>query len=114
MFRSLRDLFVTYAVRFSKLRALALCDVKAIIGNGEYYLHLYEGEPGVIVRALASTDAGQTWIIFKDGDEREDFEASLHSAAAAVLALKLQIANKRVRLVTLDELPALLKSLKMG
>ncbi|VVB56827.1 Uncharacterised protein [uncultured archaeon] len=113
MFRSLRDLFVTHAVRFSKLRALPSCDVKAIIGSAEYYLHLYEGDQEIIVRALSSADAGSTWIVFKDADEREDFESSLHSAAAAPLALKLQIANRRVRLITLDELPGLLKSLKV-
>ncbi len=113
MYRSLRDLFITYAIRFSKLRAVAGCDVKFIMG-GEYFLHIYEGDPNIIVRALGSADSGPTWILLRDQDERERFEESLHSSAAAPLALKLQIANRRVRLVTLEELPELLKSLKVG
>lgn len=113
IYRYLRDLFVTYAIRFSRLRAVQDCDIKFISG-GEYYLHIYEGDLGIIVRALKTANLGTTWILFKDSDERDEFEKALHSSAPAPLALKLQIANKRVRLVVLDEVQQLLKSIKLN
>ncbi len=112
-YRYLRDMFVTHAVRFSKLRAVADCDVKTIIGSTEYYIHFYEGSDDVILRALATVERGRTWILFADRYELERFEDRLHSAAKAPLALKMQLANKRARLFCLDELPRILKNLKV-
>ncbi len=112
-YRYLRDLFVTHAVRFSKLRAVPNCDVKVLIGQGEYYIHFYEGDDDVILRALLTVEAGRTWILFPDSYELERFEGRLHSAGRAPLALKMQLATKRARLYTLDDLPRVLKNLKV-
>jgi hypothetical protein len=113
MFRSLRDLFVTGAVRFSRLGALPNCDVKILIGSNEYYLHFYLGDPAVIGRALQTIRLGRTWIIFRDAVERDLFEEHLHSASPAALSLKMQIYEKRARLFTLDDIVGVLKRLKV-
>ncbi|MDE1798203.1 MAG: hypothetical protein KGH63_02250 [Candidatus Micrarchaeota archaeon] len=113
LFRSLRDLFVNNAVRFSRLGALPNCDVKILIGANEYYLHFYLGDEGVIQRALQTISLGRTWIIFRDEVERDRFEEHLHSSAPAPLALKMQIYDKRCWLFTLDYIPGLLRRLKV-
>ncbi len=112
-YRYLRDLFVTHAVRFSKLRAVANCDVKTLIGPTEYYIHFYEGDDDVILRALQTVEAGRTWILFPDRYELERFEDRLHSAGRAQLSFKMQLSTKRARLLTLEELPQVLKNLKV-
>ncbi len=113
MFRYLRDLFVTGAVRFSRLGALNNCDVKIIIGTNEYFLHFYLGDEGVIDRALQTISLGRTWILFRDEYERDAFLEHLHSSAPAPLALKMQLYDKRAHLFSIDEIPGVLKRLKV-
>lgn len=113
VFRRLRDLCVTNAIRFSKLGALPYCDVKIVVGQGEYFIHFYQGDRGIISRALETVPLGRSWILFADNFEREKFRALLQSSETAPLALKMELYNYRAKLVTIDELPDLLKSLKV-
>lgn len=115
MFRFLRDLFVNNAVRFSRLGAVSGCDVKILLGPNEYYLHFYLGDDGLTGRALSTLQSGRTWILFEDNLALERFRQKLNSSSPAHLSLKMQLdsPNKRARLFALDELPGVLKRLKV-
>lgn len=114
-FRYLRDLFVTNAVRFSKLGALENCDVKILLGPNEYFIHFYSGDDSVIERSLATLPIGRSWILFQDRYQLEKFRQRLNSPSPAALALKMQVdsSNKRARLFALDDMAGLLKRLKV-
>ena len=114
MFRSLRDLFMINAVRFSKLGSVGSCDVKILIGNDAYFLHFYAGSPDVVPRALASARSGYTWIIFRDILERDKFSASLLSSEPQLIALKMELEAGRVSLLSLEDAGEMLKKLKVG
>lgn len=113
IFRRLRDLCVTNAIRFSKLDVLPYCDVKLLIGQSDYFLHFFTGDFKVVSRALETIPLGRSWIIFTDHYTMEKFRNHLQSSESAALALKMEIYNNRAKLVMLDELSDLLRSMKM-
>ncbi len=113
IFRRLRDLCVNNAIRFSKLDALPYCDVKLLIGTSEYFVHFFTGDYKVVSRALETVPLGRSWILFTDSYTLEKFRGHLQSSESAALALKMEIYNYRAKLVTIDDMPDLLKSMKM-
>ena len=111
LYRILRNVFVNNAVRFSKLDAMEDCDMKAIAGKEEIYLHVME-EPreGVVHRALATARRGTTIIAFKTPEERDAFRASLTSTSRLAVALKMEVDGDRIMLLTAkNEVSAYLK-----
>ncbi|MFH1095391.1 MAG: hypothetical protein V1728_04195 [Candidatus Micrarchaeota archaeon] len=114
MFRSLRDLFVLNAVRFSKLDASGASDLKILIGPDPYFLQFYAGSSDVVPRSLASARLGYTWIIFRDMVERDKFSASLLSSEPQLIALKMEVEAGRVCLLSLEDVGEMLKKLKIG
>lgn len=113
LFRRLRDLCITDAIRFSKLGSLPYCDMKLLIGQSEYFIHFFLGDYSVVARSLETIPLGRSWIVFQDKYELERFSDRLQDSQSASLALKMEIYNKRARLVSVDELPELLKSMKI-
>ncbi|MFH0927612.1 MAG: hypothetical protein V1822_03465 [Candidatus Micrarchaeota archaeon] len=112
-YRFMRDVFVNNAIKFSKLRAINGCDVKALIGRSEYYFQIYlgEGDEATISRALQSANISHTWILFEDQEELERFKNKL-SSSSSYLVLKMNVGSKRVRLFTLDEFSKIIKTLR--
>jgi len=113
IYRVMRNVFVNNAVKFSKLDAVADCDVKVIVGKGEIYLHIMEdpfGErkgkggraldaDGVVHRALASAKKGTTIMIFATDEECDAFSESLVSTSKLAVGLKMEINNGNVILL---------------
>ena len=92
MYRIMRNVFVNNAVKFSKLDAMPDCDVKAIAGKEEIYLHIME-EPfeRVVHRALATSKRGTTIMVFKTDEERDAFKDSLTSTSKLAVGLKMEV-----------------------
>lgn len=92
IYRVMRNVFVNNAVRFSKLDAMANCDVKAIAGKEEIYFHIME-EPfeQKVHRALATSKKGTTIMVFKSDEERDSFRDSLTSTSKLAVALKMEV-----------------------
>ncbi|MFA6327949.1 MAG: hypothetical protein WCY41_00720 [Candidatus Micrarchaeia archaeon] len=104
VYRVLRNVFVNSAVKFSKLDSMPECDVKAVLGNEEIYLHIME-EPRerVAHRALATVPKGHTIIVFKTPEEADDFRRSLNSPSKLAVALKMEVNNKNILLLPVKE-----------
>ena len=111
LYRILRNVFVNNAVRFSKLDAMPDCDMKAIAGKDEIYLHIMEEPREIVVhRALATARKGTTIIAFKTAEERDAFRASLTSTSRLAVALKMEVDGGRIMLLTAkNEVSAYLK-----
>ncbi len=114
-YRYIRDVFVNNAIRFSKLRGTnSKCDVKALIGRSEYYLHIHTGESSeqeVISRALETANLSHTWFLFENQHELDNFRHRL-STISSYLVLKMNVESKRIRLFTLSEFSKIVKDLK--
>lgn len=92
VYRILRNVFVNNAVKFSKLGAMPDCDVKAIVGKEELYLHIMQKpEENVVHRALATAKRGTTIIVFASEEERDKFRNSLTSTSKLAVALKMEV-----------------------
>ncbi len=99
IYRIMRNVFVNNAVKFSKLDAMQDCDMKAIAGNEEIYLHIMEEpEETVVHRALATAKKGTTLIIFKTSEERDEFRSSLTSTSKLAVGLKMEVDGGRIML----------------
>ena len=111
IYRIMRNVFVNSAVKFSKLDAMADCDMKAIAGNVEIYLHIMEEpEEAVVHRALASAKKGSTIIVFKTPEARDSFRASLTSTSKLAVGLKMEVDGGRIMLFTVkNEISSYLK-----
>jgi hypothetical protein len=116
IYRILRNVFVNNAVKFSKLDSMKECDVKAIAGKAEIYLHIIESVGGrlagegqdaasgrgaelVVQRALASAKMGTTIIVFATEEERDSFRDSLTSASRLAVALKMEVNSGNIYLL---------------
>jgi hypothetical protein len=104
VYRILRNVFVNNAVKFSKLDAIPECDVKAVVGNEEIYLHIME-EPRerAVHRALATVGKGHTIIVFKTREEAEDFRRALNSPSKLAVALKMEVNSRNIMLLPVKE-----------
>jgi hypothetical protein len=104
IYRVLRNVFVNNAIRFSKLDAIPDCDIKAIAGTEEMYLHIME-EPRerVVHRALATVGKGHTMIIFKTPEEVEDFRRTLNSPSKLAVGLKMEVNSRNILLLPVKE-----------
>lgn len=104
IYRILRNVFVNNAVKFSKLDAIPECDIKAVVGNEELYLHFME-EPRerVAHRALATVGKGHTIIVFKTPEEADDFRRALNSPSKLAVALKMEVNSKNILLLPVKE-----------
>jgi hypothetical protein len=100
IYRIMRNVFVNSAVKFSKLDAMPDCDVKAIAGKEEIYLHIME-EPKerVVHRALAGAKGATTIIVFKNEEERDAFSSSLTSTSKLAVALKMEVNSGNILLL---------------
>lgn len=100
VYRILRNVFVNNAVKFSKLDTMPDCDVKAIIGKEELYLHIME-EPKerVVHRALGTASKGPTMIVFRSEEEIEKFKPMLTSTSRLAVALKMEVNNHNIMLL---------------
>lgn len=110
-YRFMRDTFVNNAIRFSKLRAVNGCDVKALIGRSEYYFNIYLGDEDSIAKSLKTANVSHTWLLFENSYELENFKQKL-SSSSSYLVLKMNVESKRIRLFTLEEFANVLKTLK--
>jgi hypothetical protein len=88
---------VNNAVKFSKIDAMPDCDLKAIAGKEEIYLHIME-EPAerVVHRALATAKRGKTIIVFQTQDEADAFSTSLTSTSKLAVGLKMEMHNRNI------------------
>jgi hypothetical protein len=113
IYRIMRNVFVNNAVKFSKLDAMADCDMKAIAGNEEIYLHIMEEPQETVVhRALATAKKGTTLIIFKTSEGRDAFRASLTSTSKLAVGLKMEVDGGRIMLFSAkNEVSAYLKGI---
>ena len=100
IYRILRNVFVNNAVKFSKLDAMPECDVKAIAGKEEIYLHIMEPpyEPKVH-RALATSKKGTTMMVFLTEEERDNFRDSLTSTSKLAVGLKMEVNSGNILLL---------------
>ncbi|VVB99007.1 Uncharacterised protein [uncultured archaeon] len=100
IYRILRNVLVNNAMKFSKLDAMADCDVKAVAGKEEIYFHIME-EPyeKVIHRALATSKKGTTILVFKSDEEVEDFRGMLTSTSKLAVGLKMEVNNGNILLL---------------
>lgn len=101
IYRIMRNVFVNNAVRFSKLGAMADCDVKAIAGKEEMYFHIMEGRDAerTAHRALATAKKGTTIIVFRTEDEVRSFGETLTSTSKLAVALKMEINGGNILLL---------------
>jgi len=101
IYRILRNVFVNNAVKFSKLGAMPDCDVKAIIGKDELYLHIMEGKEAekIAHRALATAKRGTSIMVFKTEEERDRFRDSLTSTSKLAVALKMEVNSRNILLL---------------
>lgn len=99
IYRIMRNVFVNNAVKFSRLDAMKDCDIKAIAGKDEIYLHIMQ-EPAdtVVHRALATSKLGTTIIVFESEEARDAFRASLTSTSRLAVALKMEVNNGNIYL----------------
>ncbi len=132
IYRVMRNVFVNNAVKFTKLGAVPECDVKAVMGKEEVYLHIMEDpfgkkdagqkgiEPGgrrldaesVAHRALASAKKGTSLIIFATEEERDAFSDSLVSTSKLAVGLKMEINNGNILLLPVkNELSSYLRGM---
>ncbi len=104
IYRILRNVFVNNAVKFSKIGVIPDCDVKAIAGTEEIYLHFME-EPRerVVHRALATVGKGHTIIVFKTPEEVQDFRRALNSPSKLAVALKMEVNSGNILLLPVKE-----------
>lgn len=92
MYRIMRNVFVNNAVRFSKMDAMPDCDVKAVVGKEEVYMHIMDGAlERVAHRALATAKRGTSIMVFKNEEERDRFKGSLTSTSKLAVALKMEV-----------------------
>ena len=97
MYRIMRNVFVNNAVKFSRLGAMKDCDLKAIAGKEEIYLHIMEKPyEDAVHRALATSKLGTTIMVFKTEEERDDFRSSLTSTSKLAVALKMEVNNGNI------------------
>ncbi|MEM4554773.1 MAG: hypothetical protein QXT25_02920 [Candidatus Anstonellaceae archaeon] len=115
VYRMLRNAFVNSAVKFSKLDAMPDCDVKAIAGNEELFIHIMEKPyEKAVHRALATAKKGTTIMAFKTAEEKEEFKYSLNSTSKLAVAVKMEVEGGRILLLSAkDEFLAFLKGLKI-
>ena len=97
IYRIMRNVFVNNAVKFSRMDAMKECDIKAIAGKEEIYLHIMQ-EPAdmVVKRALATSKLGTTIIVFRGESERDEFKSSLTSTSKLAVALKMEVNNGNI------------------
>lgn len=111
IYRILRNVFVNNAVKFSKLDAMPDCDMKAIAGKEEIYLHIMEQPFELVVhRALATAKKSSTIMVFKSAEGRDAFRTSLTSISKLAVGLKMEVDGGRIMLFTAkNEISAYLK-----
>ncbi|MCX8163294.1 MAG: hypothetical protein N3D10_01935 [Candidatus Micrarchaeota archaeon] len=116
MYRYLRDIFVTNAVKFSKLRDIKTdnFDVKILLNNIIYYIYLFDGDYSINYFVIKKASEGNCWIVFEDRTQIKKFLEKVSSLTTKnSLLLKLYINNSKVQLVSLDNFEELLKKLKI-
>ncbi len=104
IYRILRNVFVNNAVKFSRLDAMPDCDLKAIAGKEEIYLHIMQ-EPAekVVHKALATAKRGTTIIVFGSEEERDAFANSLTSTSKLAVALKMEVNSGNIMLLPVKQ-----------
>jgi hypothetical protein len=111
MYRQMRDVFVTNAVRFTKIGASPDYDVLVDIRKGGVYVQIYENE-WTVARALSTAKSGPTIIVFPDEDRIAEFGELLVSTSEAAVSLKVHIDNGVVTATTIEKLEKLVKDLR--
>lgn len=112
IYRIMRNVFVNNAVKFSKLDAMPDCDIKAISGKEEIYLHIMDvgarlgdaqgtgrNAEQVVHRALATSKKGATIIVFRNEEDRDHFRDSLTSTSKLAVGLKMEVNSGNILLL---------------
>ena len=84
------------------------------------FLHFYERSSetdekvlsGLLKRALATLEKGITILLFKNDIKKRNFTTLLDSPSSAQLLLKLEVENRSVLLLTMDEFEKMIRELK--
>ncbi|MEM4348628.1 MAG: hypothetical protein QXN37_03605 [Candidatus Anstonellaceae archaeon] len=115
IYRMLRNAFVNSAVKFSKLDSMPDCDVKAIAGNEELFIHIMQKPyEKTVHRALATAKKGTTILVFKTLEEKQEFKSSLNSTSKLAVAVKMEMESGRILLLSAkEEFLTFLKGLKI-
>ena len=120
MMRKLRDICVNNATPFTLMGESKDADSEITVVGQQMFLHFYEKSceadekklASLLKRALSTIDNGITIILFKNGIKKRSFIAFLESPSKAQLLLKLEVENRSVLLLTMNELEKMIKELK--
>ena len=120
MMRKLRDICVNNAIPFTQMGESNDADSEITVVGQQMFLHFYERSSEVddkalgkmMRRVLSTIDSGITIVLFKNGLKKRNFITLLDSPSKAQLLLKLEVENRSVLLLTMDELEKMIKELK--
>ena len=120
MMRKLRDICVNNAIPFTQLGESKDADSEITVVGQQMFLHFFERSSELddaslakLVRKVLSTiDKGITIVLFKNDLKKRNFITLLDSPSRAQLLLKLEVENRSVLLLTMDELENMIKELK--
>lgn len=120
MMRKLRDICVNNAIPFTQLGESKEADSEITVVGQQMFLHFYERSSEVddkslaelLEKILSTIDKGITIVLFKNDIKKRNFIALLDSPSRAQLLLKLEVENRSVLLLTMEELENMIKELK--
>lgn len=120
MMRKLRDICVNNAIPFTQMGESKEADSEITVVGQQMFLHFFERSSevddkalaGLISGVLSTIDNGITIVLFKNALKKRNFITMLDSPSKAQLLLKLEVENRSVLLLTMDELETMIKELK--
>ncbi len=120
MMRRLRDICVNNAIPFTLIGESKDADSEITAVGQQMFLHFYERSSetdekilsSLLSHALATLEKGITIILFKNDIKKRNFTTLLDSPSRAQLLLKLEVENRSVLLLTMDEFEKMIKELK--
>ena len=107
IFRSMRDVLVNSAIRFTDLNQSN--DYDSLIGIGEEGTMVQIYEQSAIGRILMGAQEHPQLLLFANDAEKVKFEDSLDSTSQPRIMLKMLVSSGRLSLVTVDELESYIK-----
>ncbi|MEM2963139.1 MAG: hypothetical protein QXN01_01450 [Candidatus Anstonellales archaeon] len=110
LFRHVRDVLITKAIKFSRPTSNEEADVKFSISGREYAICFFEDDSSAY-RALCSISEYPTILLFENSIVLEEFSKRLTSTTPLAVRIKLEVASKRLFLISLEQLPSFIDSI---
>ncbi len=115
IYRKVRDICINNAIPFSKLGESKDCDIKIRVFGQDVYIYIIDSQEvreQKLAQALKAMHKGLAVLLFKDAEDKKDFEDTINSASESTGIIKLEMMSGSIATLSISELEKMLKEMK--